>query len=235
MRRPRAVLMDLDCTLTDRAATVRAFAGRFVKRFGADLAPPPGGAEDSVASAIVSADDGGHAPRARVFDALRRLPWTRPPNRGVIETFWGDVFPACTRPAAWLHAALRGLREAGLRLGIVSNGNARAQRRKIDVLGVAPFFDAIIISSAVGLQKPDPRIFRLGLRAVGAEPADCWFVGDHPITDILAARAAGMVAVWVHGGRAWPAGAQPVGLRIGAVCELTGLLKERAEHGRNFL
>src|SRR5688572_9104606 len=115
MPRPRAVLMDLDCTLTDRAATVRAYAGRFVERFGDDLAPPPGGAEDAVASAIVAADDGGHAPRAQVFGALRRLPWTRPPERGVIETFWGDVFPACTCPAAGLNVALRELRDACLR------------------------------------------------------------------------------------------------------------------------
>src|SRR5688572_14080927 len=98
MPRPRAVLMDLDCTLTDRAATVRAFAGRFVEQFGVDLAPSAGGAEDAVVSAILAADDGGHAPRARVFDSLRRLPWARPPERGVVEAFWGDVFPACTRP-----------------------------------------------------------------------------------------------------------------------------------------
>src|SRR5687767_4714009 len=198
MPRPRAVLMDLDCTLTDRAATVRAFAGRFVERFGAELAPHPSGAEDAVASAIAAADDGGHAPRARarVFDSLRRLPWARPPNRGVVEAFWGDVFPSCTRPAAALHAALQGLRDSGLRLGIVSNGNARAQRRKVAALGIAPYFDAVIISGAVGLRKPDPRIFRLGLRAVGAELADCWFVGDHPVVDILGARGAGLVAVW---------------------------------------
>lgn len=224
MPRPRAVLMDLDCTLTDRAATVRAFAVRFVEHFGADLAPPPGGAEDAVASAILSADDGGHAPRARLFGSLRSLPWSRPPDRGVIETFWGDVFPACTRPAAGLHAALRGIRDTSLRLGVVSNGNAQAQRRKIDALGIAPFFDAVIISGAVGVRKPDPRIFRLGLRAVGAEAAQCWFVGDHPVTDILGARAAGLVAVWVRDGRAWPAGEPPPGKQINSMCELIDLL-----------
>ena len=55
MQRPRAVLTDLDCTLTDRAATVRAFAGRFVEHFGADLAPQAGGAEDAVEEVRVGA------------------------------------------------------------------------------------------------------------------------------------------------------------------------------------
>ena len=224
MPRPRAVLMDLDCTLTDRAATVRAFAGRFVEDFGSDLARHEGCDEDAVASAIVSADDNGHAPRARVFNSLRRLPWARPPGSGVLEAFWGDVFPACTRPAAGLHATLRALREIGLRLGLVSNGNARAQQRKIGALGIAPYFDAMIISGAVGLRKPDPRIFRLGLRAVDAEAAECWFVGDHPLNDILGARAAGLVAVWVRGGRAWTAGGPPPGKQINSVCELIDLL-----------
>jgi len=224
MPRPRAVLMDLDCTLTDRAATIRAFARRFVEHFGADLAPAPGEAEEAVASAIASADDGGHAPRARVFGALRRLPWTRTPDRGVAEAFWTDVFPACTRPAAGLRITLRGLLDTGLRLGIVSNGNVRAQRRKIDALRIAPYFDAVIISGAAGVRKPDPRIFRLGLRAVGAEAADCWFVGDHPLNDILGARAAGLVAVWVGGGRAWPAGEPPPAKQINSVCELIDLL-----------
>ena len=224
MPRPRAVLMDLDCTLTDRPATVRAFAGRFVEHFGDDLAPQLGGAEDAVASAILSSDDGGHAPRARVFDSLRRLPWGRPPERGVVEGFWEDVFPRCTRPAAGLRTTLRELRDARVRLGIVSNGNARAQRRKIDTLGIAPYFDAIIISGAVGLRKPDPRIFHLGLRAVGAEAADTWFVGDHPVTDILGARAAGLVAVWVRGARAWPTGDPPSGTKIEGVFDLIELL-----------
>ena len=224
MPRPRAVLMDLDCTLTDRAAMVRVFAGRFVERFGADLALPGSGAEDAVESAVFAADDGGHAPRARVFEALRRLPWARPPAGGVVEAFWGDVFPACTRPAAGLHVTLRRLRDAGLRLGIVSNGNACSQRRKIEALGIAPYFDSIIISGAVGLRKPDPRIFQLGLRAVGAEAADCWYVGDHPAADIAGARAAGLVAVWVHGGRVWPVGEPPPGKQINSVCELIDLL-----------
>ena len=224
MPRPRAVLMDLDCTLTDRAATVRAFARRFVEHFGADLALEGSAAEDTVASAIVSADDGGHAPRARVFDSLRRLPWGRPLDRGAVEAFWEDVFPGCTRPAAGLHATLAELHTSGLRLAVVSNGNARAQRRKIDALGIAPYFAAVIISGAVGLRKPDPRIFRLGLRAVGAEAADCWFVGDHPVTDILGARAAGLVAVWVRGGRTWPVGEPPPGQQINGVYELIDLL-----------
>ena len=55
---------------------------------------------------------------------------------------------------------LRGLRERGLRLGIVSNVTLRADlmRQDLDRLGIGPLMDGTAFSSEVGVRKPDPRI-----------------------------------------------------------------------------
>jgi len=83
------------------------------------------------------------------------------------------------------------------RLGIVSNfyGNLRAVCEEV---GLAPSIGAAIDSTVVGCKKPDARIFRAALDALGAEPAEAVFVGDSPSRDMAGARALGMRHVWLR-------------------------------------
>jgi len=57
-------------------------------------------------------------------------------------------------------------------------------------------FDAILISDAEGISKPDPRIFHRALEGLHVNSAQAVFVGDHPEVDVAGARAAGMRAIW---------------------------------------
>jgi len=50
----------------------------------------------------------------------------------------------------------------------------------------------VIDSGAVGVMKPDPRIFHLALDAMAINSADAWYVGDMPGIDVVGARAAGL-------------------------------------------
>jgi putative hydrolase of the HAD superfamily len=95
---------------------------------------------------------------------------------------------------------LRGLRERGLRLGIVSNVTLRADlmRQDLDRLGIGPLMDGTAFSSEVGVRKPDPRIFLATLERVGADPAEAVFVGDRLVDDVTGARALGMRTVLTH-------------------------------------
>jgi putative hydrolase of the HAD superfamily len=61
---------------------------------------------------------------------------------------------------------------------------------------IAPFFDAILISEAEGLRKPDRRIFELAVSPLGVSPSDLVFVGDHPWIDIRCAQRACVRAIW---------------------------------------
>jgi putative hydrolase of the HAD superfamily len=87
------------------------------------------------------------------------------------------------------------LRSGGLKLGIVTNGYAAMQSRKIDHHGLASMMDFVLISEEAGVHKPDKAIFDQALRLAETTAGHCLFVGDTPSTDIDGARNAGMQAV----------------------------------------
>ena len=80
------------------------------------------------------------------------------------------------------------------RLGVVSNGDSAQQRRKLQAMGIASYFQHVIISGDLGIAKPDRRIFDAAARLADTRAADCVYVGDHPETDGRAATAAGWQA-----------------------------------------
>ncbi|MHB8683989.1 MAG: HAD family hydrolase [Dehalococcoidia bacterium] len=105
---------------------------------------------------------------------------------------------------------LAALRERGARLALLTNGGAESQRRSIERFSLAQYFDCIVIEGEFGCGKPDARVFRHALAAVGCEPATAWMVGDNLEADIAPAVALGLHAVWVDGGGAQPSAARGV-------------------------
>jgi FMN phosphatase YigB (HAD superfamily) len=102
------------------------------------------------------------------------------------------------REAPGSRDGLGALAATGVRLGVVSNADgligARLQER--EVLQVGPgggvAVECLIDSGAVGVMKPDPRIFRIALDALALTPDEAWYVGDMPGIDVVGARRAGI-------------------------------------------
>ena len=90
--------------------------------------------------------------------------------------------------------ALQRLKALGLKLGIVSNFDTRIYS-VLDSLGIRRFFDVIILSSETGFTKPDPRIFKSAVRALGIPASTILMVGDSPDVDVEPAIRAGLSAV----------------------------------------
>ena len=82
------------------------------------------------------------------------------------------------------------LKARGLKLGVVSNFDRRLHA-VLDHLDLTPFFTQVVISSEVGIDKPDPAIFRIALAALETPPAEAVHVGDDPKRD-WGATAAGL-------------------------------------------
>lgn len=84
------------------------------------------------------------------------------------------------------------------RMVLVSNfyGNIEAILRDY---GLAEYFDAVIESAVVGVRKPDPEIYRLGVKATGCEAKDVTVIGDSYSKDIVPANAIGCRAIWLRG------------------------------------
>ncbi len=97
---------------------------------------------------------------------------------------------------------LADLREAGVRLGIVTHGWTVKQAEKLVRLGLVEFLDpnAIFISDQIGIAKPNPKLYRYALRDLGLEPHEVLYVGDSPSHDIEPPRSIGMRAAWVSRG-----------------------------------
>src|SRR2546430_1989810 len=93
-----------------------------------------------------------------------------------------------------VRATLSRLDEAGLTLGLVSNFEEWLERL-LEQLDVTRFFDIRVISGVEGIEKPDPRIFRIALDRAGVEPAESVYVGDNPEFDTEPAEAVGMLGV----------------------------------------
>ena len=145
--------------------------------------------------------------------------WTKIAARA-LEVCGGDVRTAAAiaeiyaerRRQAWrlfpeATAFLAGLRERGIPLALVTNGDARQQRDKIVRHDLARWFDAILIEGEMGHGKPDEVVYREALRLLGVGPADAWMVGDHIEFDVGAPQRLGLRGVWVdRAGVGVPAG-----------------------------
>ena len=66
------------------------------------------------------------------------------------------------------------------------------------------YFKSIIESAVVGVRKPDPQIFRLGVDALGLEPKDVLVIGDSYKKDIVPAESIGCHVAWIKG-KGWTA------------------------------
>jgi putative hydrolase of the HAD superfamily len=91
---------------------------------------------------------------------------------------------------------LRDLRRAGLTLGVVSNFEEWLEGL-LEELGVRDEFDVRVISGIEGMEKPDPRIFRLALERAGVRAEESVYVGDNPHFDVEPAAAIGMFPVLI--------------------------------------
>ena len=102
---------------------------------------------------------------------------------------WDD--PATWPLAPHAREVLEALKARGKKLVVVSNWDGLLPR-VLEVVGLAPYFDAVVVSALVGAAKPDARIFNEALARSGARPEATLHVGDSPEADAGGAVALGI-------------------------------------------
>jgi putative hydrolase of the HAD superfamily len=83
-------------------------------------------------------------------------------------------------------------------LHIITNGFSEVQDIKITKSGLQPFFTHRITSETVGVNKPDPVIFRHALKLAGAKRTESIMIGDNLDVDIIGARRVGLDQVYFN-------------------------------------
>lgn len=129
-------------------------------------------------------------------------------RRNLWEAVPADVAPALVR-----------LGQSGRRLIVVSNSDGTV-RSVLERLGLARHLVAVLDSAEEGVEKPDPRLFRLALERAKAAPEEAVHVGDLYHVDVVGARAAGIRPILLD----------PAGLYPGVDCPRVRSLGDLAAH-----
>jgi putative hydrolase of the HAD superfamily len=140
-----------------------------------------------------------------------------------LTAYWDDIFPQCVAPDPEALPTLRWLREHGFALGLVTDGAAETQRAKITALGLDNFFAVSLIAGEMGLEKSDADLYRRATQALGVPPDAVWMVSALS-EDCLAARDAGLGAIFLQRVFYWPREAAPPTHEITALGESVSLL-----------
>ena len=91
---------------------------------------------------------------------------------------------------------LAAIRKEGYSIGMIANGDSASVRNIIKATGLEDYFDAIVISEEVGIEKPCRGIFEAALAKLGVRPENAVMVGNRIDADILGANRFGMKSVW---------------------------------------
>ena len=217
MRRPNAVIFDLDGTLSDSApaidralGTVWASADREPQPLSATMTMIGDGPDVLIRKARAAAglDSDSDAIRRETDAFLAAY---------AQEGIGGDPYPGAVD-------VLRRLREAGLRLAVCTNKPQAAAERLVSGLGFSPYLDCLVGGDATPARKPDPAHVRVVLERFGnISPAETLMVGDG-LQDVAAAEAASvpvLVAAYGYGGAAV---ARPELPAVQALADIPGLL-----------
>jgi putative hydrolase of the HAD superfamily len=134
------------------------------------------------------------APLAEYERLMRRV------GEGFREiTLWSRVLPETP-------AFLEALRAQGYFLGVISN-SIGTMEEQLGRVGLVRYFDTVLDSAIVGVEKPHPEIFQMALSRVppcGIRPAEALFVGDTNATDMGGAQLAGLRGVLIDRVGAYP-------------------------------
>lgn len=197
----RVILFDAAGTLFHLPRGVGWHYRDVARRHGADFS------EDALTSAFRAAwkttprppetrkprgDDDREWWRTVVFRVLDECGADGKMDRGAcFEELWSEF----VKPGVWeLYPETRDVLSAlagRFRLGVVSNFDSRL-RRILPQLGIAEFFEDMVISSEVGADKPSPHIFAEALRRFAVQSEEAIHVGDDPDADWLGAGNAGL-------------------------------------------
>lgn len=113
------------------------------------------------------------------------------------EDAYVELCPTKTNLFPHAHETLAYLKEK-YTLHIISNGFESATRRKVAGTDLAQYFENIIISELVGVNKPHEGIFEHALRLAGAAKDECIMIGDSLEADVYGAINFGMDAIYFN-------------------------------------
>lgn len=115
---------------------------------------------------------------------------------------FGDAYveysPRQTHLIPGVFQAIKELKNMGFALHIITNGFKEVQFLKLDNCGLSLFFNAVICSEDIGVNKPKPAIFLYACEQAQVKPSEALMIGDDYHADIHGAVSVGMKAIFYN-------------------------------------
>jgi putative hydrolase of the HAD superfamily len=132
---------------------------------------------------------------SHLFDELLDLLDLGNELENVIEIF--NNYDGELKPYPDVIPTLRELKKRNCKLGMITDGNVERQKRKIRLLGLEGFFDAIVFTKELDNPKPSEIPFQEAISELKTTPQKLFYVGDNPLIDFEGAKKVGMKTVRV--------------------------------------
>lgn len=185
----KAALFDLDNTLYDAQ---QYFLGAFtdVSKYISAKHDIP---EHAVYKALVKLWKEKTSTYPYLFnDLLELLHLSQDGLPTLVETF--NEYAGTIEPYPDAIPTLHSLKETGVKLGIITDGNVERQKRKIESLKLETLFDVIVYAKE-SESKPSPLPFLTALDKLKVKPSDALYVADNPILDFKGAKEVGIKTI----------------------------------------
>jgi putative hydrolase of the HAD superfamily len=210
---PRAILFDLDDTLIRAYAQPEEAWRRLLEVFAVELDVHDPAAIERVRAAVMDEarafwSDQAEAAKWRLdIPGARRLSVRRGLARlgrqdDELADRIADAFTELRRSEYRLYpdalTTVDMLRNAGVKLALVTNGASEMQRPKIARFDLGHRFDHIQIEGEFGQGKPELAVYRHALERLSCEACDAWMVGDNYEWEVVAPQALGMCGIWYN-------------------------------------
>lgn len=199
---PRAVLLDAGGTLIhpDHTYLLARVAEEGITADEAAYRQARTHADATVRGILASDHPGDDSSRVFAWFVTLLTELGVPPHR--LEAVGTDIRARHAEGSLWTYVVpgtlemLRRLRAAGLRLAVISNADGRVARYLAHA-GLADAFEFILDSGAVGIEKPDPRIFEMALERLDLGAHEVVYVGDSWEIDVVGATGVGIHPVYL--------------------------------------
>lgn len=180
----RGVVFDLDDTLLDQKAWM---VSKLELTWSEEKSILP--AREAFLSLALQIIEEGN--RAHLFDALCLQLGMDDAGRLKLIKAYRNARPQDRPLYSDVLVTLHRLRQLGYRIAILTDNPPASQRLKLEVCGLMPLIDTLVLAAELGKQKPDPEVFAECARLLDLPPEQLVMVGDNLYRDIQGAQAAG--------------------------------------------